>query len=65
MDHPGVVQSQPIALAHLGLGRACALFGDTAKARTAYQDFLAVWNNADSEVRVLKQAKAEHAKLRS
>jgi hypothetical protein len=65
MDHPGVVQSEPIALAHLGLGRACALFGDTAKARTAYQDFLALWNNADSEVRVLKQAKAEHAKLRS
>jgi serine/threonine protein kinase len=65
LDHPGVVQNEPIAaLAHLGLGRAYALLGDTAKARTAYQDFLALWNNADSEVRVLKQAKAEYAKLK-
>jgi eukaryotic-like serine/threonine-protein kinase len=65
LDHPGVVQNEPIAaLAHLGLGRAYALAGDTAKARTGYQDFLALWSNADSEVRLLEQAKVEYAKLK-
>jgi len=64
IDHPGVVQNQPQgALAHLGLGRAYALAGDTAKARTAYQDFLALWKDADPDVPVFKQAKSEYAKL--
>ena len=47
----------------LGLARAYALQGETAKARTAYQDFLANWKDADPDVPVLKEAKAEYAKL--
>jgi hypothetical protein len=49
--------------AHLGLGRAYAMQGDTAKARAKYQDSLTLWNNADSDIFILKQAKAEYAKL--
>jgi eukaryotic-like serine/threonine-protein kinase len=51
------------ALAHLGLGRAYALQGDTAKARKEYQDFLALWKDADPDIPILVQAKAEYAKL--
>ena len=51
------------ALARLGLARAYALQGDTAKARAAYQDFLALWKDADPDITILKQAKAEYAKL--
>jgi eukaryotic-like serine/threonine-protein kinase len=54
----------PGALAHLQLGRAYALQGDAAKARTAYQDFLALWKDADGDVPVLQQAKAEYAKIK-
>ena len=50
-------------LAHLGLARAYAMQGDTAKARAAYQDFLTLWKDADADIPVLKQAKAEYAKL--
>jgi tetratricopeptide (TPR) repeat protein len=65
LDHPGIVISDPIgALAHLQLGRAYAIEGNTAKAKGAYQDFLVLWKNADSDIPVLKQAKAEYAKLR-
>lgn len=65
LDHPGVVIDDPIgALAHLGLGRAHALAGDNGKAKTAYQDFLALWKNADPGVPILQQAKAEYAKLK-
>jgi eukaryotic-like serine/threonine-protein kinase len=64
LDHPGVVANSPIgALAHLGLGRAYALSGDGAKARAAYQDFLALWKDADPDIPILKEAKAEYAKL--
>jgi tetratricopeptide (TPR) repeat protein len=64
LDHSGVVGNEPIgALAHLGLGRAFALSGDSTKARTAYQDFFALWKNADPDVPILKEAKAEYAKL--
>ena len=64
LDHASIVGNEPIgALAHLGLGRAYALSGDTAKAKTAYQDFLALWKNADADVPLLTQAKAEYAKL--
>ena len=64
LDHPGVVQNDPLgALAHLGLARAYALSGDTTKARTAYQDFLALWKDADPDIPILKDAKAEYAKL--
>ena len=65
LDHPGVVGNEPLgSLAHLGLGRAYALSGDTAKARAAYQDFLVLWTNADPNIPVLKQAKAEYASLK-
>jgi serine/threonine protein kinase/tetratricopeptide (TPR) repeat protein len=61
---PGVVLNEPIAaLAPLGLARAYALQGDSVKARSAYQDFLTLWKNADPGVPVLKLAKAEYAKL--
>ena len=64
LDHSGVVGNEPIgALAHLGLGRAYGLSGDSAKARTAYQDFFALWKNADPDTPILKKAKAEYAKL--
>jgi hypothetical protein len=55
--------NQVCALKHLQLGRAYALQGDNAKARTAYQDFLALWKDADPDIPILKQAKAEYAKL--
>ncbi|MGA8101580.1 MAG: hypothetical protein WB869_05470 [Candidatus Acidiferrales bacterium] len=65
LDHPGVVQNEPTgALAHLGLARAYVLQGDTAKARTAYQDFLTLWKDADPDIPVLIAAKAEYAKLK-
>jgi hypothetical protein len=51
------------ALAHLQIGRAYALSGDPAKARAAYQDFFALWKDADPDIPILKQAKAEYAKL--
>ncbi len=51
------------ALAQLGLARAYALSGDSAKARTAYQDFLAIWKDADPDIPILLQAKSEYAKL--
>jgi ATP/maltotriose-dependent transcriptional regulator MalT len=64
LDHRGVVQNEPIAaLAHLGLARAYSPFGDPAKAKTAYQDFLALWKNSDAEIPILKEAKAEYAKM--
>jgi eukaryotic-like serine/threonine-protein kinase len=64
LNHRGVVLNQPIgALAHLGLARAYALQGDAVRARAAYQDFLTLWKDADPDIPILKQAKAEHAKL--
>jgi tetratricopeptide (TPR) repeat protein len=64
LDHRGIVGNALIgALAHLQLGRAYALQGDTAKARAAYTDFLTLWKDADAEIPILKKAKAEYAKL--
>ncbi len=64
-DHRGVVWNcWTGALAHLGLARAYASQGDTAKARTAYQDFLAQWKDADADIPVLIAAKSEYAKLK-
>jgi hypothetical protein len=51
------------ALAHLGLARAYALQSDTAHARAAYQDFLKLWQDADPDIPILREAKAEYAKL--
>jgi Flp pilus assembly protein TadD len=60
----GVVQNQPIApLAHLGLARAYALEGDTAKTRAAYEDFFDLWKDADPDIPILHQAEAEQARL--
>jgi len=64
LDHPGCVMNFLLgALAHLQLGRAYALAGDKAKSRIAYQDFFSLWKDADPDVPILKQAKAEYAKL--
>jgi DNA-binding winged helix-turn-helix (wHTH) protein len=64
LDHRGIVVSDPIgALAHLQLGRAYALSGDKTKAKSAYQDFLMLRKDADPDIPVFKQAKAEYAKL--
>jgi len=64
IDRPGIVLNSPVGpLAHLGLGRALAASGDKAKARTAYQDFLALWKDADPDIPILKQGKSEYAKL--
>ncbi len=64
LNNPGIMDNFVLgALAHLGLARAYALAGDTAQARTAYQDFFALWKDADPDIPILKQAKAEYAKL--
>jgi len=64
LDHAGVVGNEPIgALAHLGLGRAYSLSGNTVKAKTEYQDFLTLWKDGDPDIPLLTQARAEYAKL--
>jgi len=64
LDHRGIAPfSLRYSLARLGVGRAYALQGDTAKARASYQDFFALWKDADPDVPILKEAKAEYAKL--
>jgi len=64
LNHRGIVLADPIgALAHLQLGRAYVVSGDITKAKSAYQDFLALWKDADPDLPVLKQASAEYAKL--
>jgi len=64
LDHRGIVINFPLgALAHLGLARAYAMTGDTAKAKNAYQNFLTLWKDADPDIPILKEAKAEYAKL--
>jgi tetratricopeptide (TPR) repeat protein len=64
LDHRGIVLNEPIgALAHLQLGRAYTIQGDTAKAKAAYQDFLTLWKDADPDIPILKQTEAEYAKL--
>jgi len=58
LDRQGVVLNEPVGeLAHLGLARAYTLSGDTAKSRTAYQDCLTLWKNADPDIPILKEAK--------
>jgi tetratricopeptide (TPR) repeat protein len=65
IDHQALNAVSPFpALSRLELGRAYALQGDNAKARTAYQDFFALWKDADPDVPVLLAAKAEYAKLK-
>ncbi|WP_433974557.1 winged helix-turn-helix domain-containing protein [Tunturiibacter lichenicola] len=64
LAHPTGVANNPLfVLAHLGLARAYTLQGDTDKSRAAYLDFFTLWKDADQDIPVLKQAKAEYAKL--
>jgi tetratricopeptide (TPR) repeat protein len=64
LDHRGIVTNFVTgSLAHLQIGRAYAMAGDTAKAKTAYQNFFTLWKDADPDIPILKQAKAEYAKL--
>jgi len=63
-DHPGIVQNFLLgSLAHLQLARAYVMAGATAKAKSAYQDFFVLWRDADHDIPILKEAKAEYAKL--
>ena len=64
LNHRGIVLADPTgALAHLQMGRAYVVAGDMNKAKSAYQDFLTLWKDADPDNPILKQAKAEYAKL--
>jgi tetratricopeptide (TPR) repeat protein len=64
LDHRGIVIYDPIgALARYQLGKALAMSGDTVKAKAAFQDFLTLWKDADQDIPILKQARAEYAKL--
>jgi tetratricopeptide (TPR) repeat protein len=64
LDLRGVSNFDPvISLANLGLGRAYAAQGDQARGRVAYQNFLAQWKDADPDVPILREAKAEYGKL--
>jgi hypothetical protein len=64
LDHPGVAINEPVgALAHLGIARAYAMQGGTAKAKAAYQDFLTLWKDADPDIPIFIAAKAEYAKF--
>ena len=64
LNQPGPIQNELIGpLARLGLGRARALTGQTNEAKDAYQDFLTLWKDADSDIPILKEAKSEYAKL--
>ena len=65
LDHRGIVLNFVTgALAHLQIGRAYTMAGDTAKAKSAYQDFFTLWKDADPDIPIiLKQAKAEYARL--
>ncbi|MBZ5543020.1 MAG: hypothetical protein LAO07_04990, partial [Acidobacteriia bacterium] len=65
LDHRGVDALSPLyPLAQLGLARAAALSGDTATSRKAYQDFLALWRDADPDIPIYREARAEYAKLK-
>jgi serine/threonine protein kinase/predicted Zn-dependent protease len=64
LDHRGLVLNFPLgALAHLGLARAYALQGDVLKSGAAYRELFALWKDADPDIPILKEAKAEYAKL--
>jgi eukaryotic-like serine/threonine-protein kinase len=64
LNHRGIVFSDPVgALAHLQLGRAYALSGDRTRAKAGYEDFLTLWKDADPDIPILRDAKAEYAKL--
>ncbi len=65
VDHRGIVIGDAFGvLAHLGIARAYAMQGETAKAKAAYQDFLTLWKDADSDIPIFVAAKSEYAKLK-
>ena len=65
VNHRGIVLNFPLgALAHLGIARARSLSGDTPAAKTAYQNFFTLWKDADPDIPILKEAKAEYEKLK-
>ncbi len=65
LDHKGWQAPSPLyPLAHLGLARAAALSGDTAKTRSAYQDFFALWRDADPDISILQESRREYEKLK-
>jgi serine/threonine protein kinase len=65
LAHRGLVGLDPIgALSHLQLGRAYVLAGDRIKAKSAYEDFLSVWKNADPDTPILKSARAEYDRVK-
>jgi len=64
LDHRSIVLVDPMdAMARLQRARALALSGDTVKAKSAYDDLFTLWKNADPDIPVLKEARAEHARL--
>ena len=64
LEHRGVVGNSPIgALAHLGLARALAMAGSFSEARAAYQNFFALWKDADEDIPILREARAEFASI--
>jgi tetratricopeptide (TPR) repeat protein len=64
LDHRGIVLNFPVgSLAHLGLARSYAVAGDSAKAKAEYQNFFTLWKDADPDIPILKESKAESAKL--
>jgi eukaryotic-like serine/threonine-protein kinase len=64
LGHPGIVFTDPVRVtARIRLGRTLALLGHKAKAKAVYQDFLRLWKDADSDIRILNEGKAEYAKL--
>jgi hypothetical protein len=65
LDHPGITLGFVMApLAHLQLGRAQVMMGDKMAARKSYDDFLTLWKDADPDIPIYKQAKAEYARLK-
>jgi eukaryotic-like serine/threonine-protein kinase len=65
LDHRGIVTNFVTgALAHVQIGRAYMMSGDKGMAQSAYQDFFVLWKDSDSDIPILKEARAEYAKLR-
>jgi tetratricopeptide (TPR) repeat protein len=64
LDHPGIVGREVIgALSRLQLARAQKMMGDEAAALQSYEDFLALWKDADPDIPIYQQAKVEYARL--
>jgi hypothetical protein len=64
LDHKGTSWGPFYPVSYLGVAHAAALAGDTAREKKAYQDFLALWKDADSDIPVLIEARKEYAALK-